>query len=187
MSERDRRIQTPKIGLICLFSALCAAGAMIALPLPFGPVPIVIQNLFVVLSGLLLGPVDGGIAVLLFLLLGALGFPVFSGGRGGLTQFLGPTGGYLFGYLLAAVISGLLARRRGRAGAIAGAIAGFSLILLCGTLGLKLLTNVSWEKALAVGTIPFLLWDGIKCALAALLAIKLGTFTDSLMKKAVHD
>lgn len=183
MRSKKPKASGSRLALICLFSALCAAGAVITIPLPIGPVPIVIQNLFVVLAGLILGPLDGGIAVALFLLLGGLGFPVFSGGRGGLAHFFGPTGGYLIGYLLAAILSGLVARRRGLVLTIAAAVIGFLTILGAGCVGLKLLKGVDWPKAFSLGLIPFILGDAIKCALASLVAIKVGPFADSLLEK----
>jgi len=186
MAQNIQGKAASRIALPALFAALCAAGAFISLPLPGNPVPLVAQNLLVVLSGLLLGPLSGGAAVALFLLLGALGFPVFSGGRGGIALFAGPTGGYLAGYLAGAVLAGLLGRgllgrRRGLGPSIMGSIAGFLAILACGALRLKFLNNVSWAKAAILGILPFLLGDGLKCALAALLAYKLGPFADRLL------
>jgi len=182
----DQRSRLVRISLACLFAALCAAGAFIALPVPISPVPIVVQNLFVVLAGLLLGPLAGGAAVLIFLCLGALGFPVFSGGRGGLAHFAGPTGGYLVGYLAAAVIGGFFARKRGLLRSALGSVLGFALILAFGVLRLKLLKNVDWGKALAAGVIPFLPGDAIKAVVAALVAAKLGPFVDSLAGRNGH-
>ena len=92
-----------------VFAALICAGWMIAIPV--GPIPIVLQNALAVLAGLLLGPVFGGLSVSIFLLAGAAGLPVFSGGNGGLAVFVGPTGGFLIGYLsfiLPALIKNLL-------------------------------------------------------------------------------
>ena len=63
--------------------------------IPVGPIPIVLQNALAVLAGLLLGPLFGGLSVLLFLVAGAVGLPVFSGGSGGFAVFAGPTGGGL--------------------------------------------------------------------------------------------
>jgi biotin transport system substrate-specific component len=173
-----------RLALACLFTALCGAGAFISLPFPGSPVPLVVQNLFVVLAGLLLGPVEGLASVVLFLVLGALGFPVFAGGRGGLAHFAGPTGGYLIGYLAAAVLAGLLARRRGLAGTIAGAAVGFLVILAFGALRLKFLKNVGWGKAAAIGILPFLIGDGIKAVIAVLLSLRLGRLADSLRGEA---
>lgn len=190
MPKNNSRPAAGRIALPPLFAALCAAGAFISLPLPGNPVPLVAQNLLVVLSGLLLGPLSGVLAVALFLLLGALGFPVFSGGRGGIALFAGPTGGYLLGYLAGALIAGLLGRGlpgsgrgrgRGLGPSIAGSAAGFLAILACGALRLRLLNNVSWARAAGLGILPFLPGDGLKCALAAALAWRLGPFADRLL------
>ena len=91
-----------------LFAALTAAGAFLAIPI--GPVPIVLQNFFVFLTGLLLGPRWGSASVAVYLLAGALGLPVFAGGTGGIGRFVGPTGGYLIGYLPAVWVIGWIAQ-----------------------------------------------------------------------------
>jgi len=94
--------------LIALGAASTAVGAFIAIPLPFSPVPIVLQNFFILLIALVLGPRMGTASVALYLLVGALGLPVFAGGKGGFAHFFGPTGGYLAGFLLSAWITGVL-------------------------------------------------------------------------------
>jgi biotin transport system substrate-specific component len=164
--------------LACLFSALCCAGAYISIPI--GPVPLALTNLFAVLGGLLLGPLWGGASVLVYLFIGALGFPVFSGGRGGLAHLAGPTGGYLVGYALAAVLAGCLARRRSWLGSILGSGLGFALVLALGGSFLKLQTGIPWDRAMMVGILPFLPLDAIKATLAAILCRRLGPFTDNL-------
>ena len=83
-----------KMVLASLMAALTAVGSTIFVPI--GPVPIVLTTLFVLLSGLLLGSRWGLASMGLYLLVGAMGMPVFAGGRGGLPHFFGPTGGYLF-------------------------------------------------------------------------------------------
>ena len=80
-----------------LFAALTAVGAYMALPI--GPVPVVMQNLFVFLAGLILGGRWGLASVGIYLLAGAVGMPVFAGGTGGVGRFFGPTGGYLIGWI----------------------------------------------------------------------------------------
>lgn len=147
------------------------------------PIPLILQNLIVVLSGLLLGPLKGTATVLLFLLLGVFGFPVFSGGHGGLAWFAGPTGGYLAGYLLAAPLAGLFASKRRLGYTIIGSVLAFLLILLAGALRLKLLKNIDWSKALLLGVLPFLPGDLIKAGLAAMLSWRLGPFVDSISGK----
>ncbi len=94
--------------MACLFAALISIGAYIAIPIPGTPVPIVLQNMFIILAGFILGPWWGLAAVIFYLMLGAAGLPVFSGGTGGLVKFAGPTGGYLLGYIPAIIVFGLV-------------------------------------------------------------------------------
>ncbi|MDP3176408.1 MAG: biotin transporter BioY, partial [Spirochaetaceae bacterium] len=122
-----------------------------------------------------------GLSVFLFIFVGCLGFPVFSGGKAGIVVLAGPTGGYLAGYLVAAVVAGLISRRRGKALPILGTVAAFLAILAIGVVRLKLLKNVDWDKALSIGVVPFLPGDAIKATLCAILAIRLGPFVDSLL------
>ena len=93
--------------LVALFAAIISAGAFIQIPLP-GGVPVTIQDMLAMLSGMLLGPVYGGLAVLLFLVLGCLGLPVFTGKAGINVILYGPTGGFLICYFVSAVIGGIL-------------------------------------------------------------------------------
>ncbi|MBQ1628805.1 MAG: biotin transporter BioY [Treponema sp.] len=98
---------TKKATVTALFAALVCAGCFIQIPIP-GGIPVTIQDMMAMLCGLLLGPLYGGLAVLMFLILGCFGLPVFTG-KAGLSVILnGPTGGFLIGYLCAAVISGLI-------------------------------------------------------------------------------
>ena len=92
-----------------LFAALIACGAYLAIPIPISPVPIVLQNLFVLLAGLLLGGRWGLASVGIYLLAGAVGLPVFTGGKGGVAHFFGPTGGYLVGFAASVFVAGLIA------------------------------------------------------------------------------
>ncbi len=179
MKSRNARIPA-SAALACLFAALCCAGAYISIPIPVGPVPLALTNLFAVLAGLLLGPLFGAVSTIAYVVIGALGFPVFSGGSGGIVHIVGPTGGYLAGYVLASFLSGLAARRRSPAASALGSVLGFTAILALGVVGLKILNAISWERALAAGVLPFLIGDSIKAVLAAFLAYKLGPFVDSL-------
>ena len=157
--------------LASLFAALTAVGALIALPI--GPVPIVLQNFFVMLMALLLGPRWGLAGMGAYLLAGALGLPVFAGGTSGLARFAGPTGGYLVGYLPCVVLIGWISAR-GHGHRLIDALAmvcGTAALYSCGVAWLKLLTGMSRTKAAAVGVIPFLPGDIAKI-IAAVLVIK---------------
>jgi len=158
--------------MACLFAALISIGAYIAIPIPGTPVPIVLQNMFIILAAFILGPWWGLAAVAFYLVLGAVGMPVFSGGTGGLVKFAGPTGGYLVGYIPAVVAMGLLSRlgkSRWYFNMLAG-IAGMAIVYLFGVARLKAVLHVDWAKALATGLIPFIPGDIAKIAVAGILA-----------------
>ena len=98
--------------LLCaLFAALTAIFSQIMIPLPFTPVPINLALLAVWLCGIVLGAKRGAISILVYILLGAIGVPVFHGFMGGIGVLAGPTGGYIVGYLPAVVIFGFLYNR----------------------------------------------------------------------------
>ncbi|MDR2343051.1 MAG: biotin transporter BioY [Spirochaetaceae bacterium] len=170
------RVSLVRLSLTALFAALTAAGTFISIPLPFTPVPIVLQNMFALLAGLTLGPLLGGAAVGLYLLAGAIGLPVFAGASGGLVHLVGPTGGFLFGYLFSAVLSGLIAgtpvngvKTPSWRLAIA-AFAGMLLVYVPGILQLKAVLGLSWPKALTVGFTPFIAGDAVKTVIAVVSA-----------------
>ncbi len=160
-----------------LFAALIAAGAFIAIPI--GPVPIVLQNLFVLLAGLILGPRWGLASVGLYLLMGACGFPVFAGGTGGMGRLLGPTGGYLLGYIPAVLVTGLISERLGRTrfADAAAMVAGSLIVYGAGVPWLKFATNMAWNKAVLAGMVPFIPGD--------LLKITAGVFAAEIIRKVI--
>ena len=153
-----------------LFAALTAVGAFIAIPI--GPVPIVMQNMFVFLAGLLLGSRWGLASVGVYLLAGACGLPVFAGGLGGIGRFVGPTGGYLIGYLPAVYIIGKISNRKQPQALfdVVAMIGGSAALYSCGIAWLMVLTGMTITKALAVGMVPFLIGDALKIAAAAAIA-----------------
>ncbi len=156
--------------LSSLMAALTAVGAYIYIPI--GPVPVVLTNLFVFLAGLLLGSRWGLTSVAIYLMIGAMGIPVFAGGKGGLVHLLGPTGGYLVGFAVAAWMVGLISER------LRGSIVGDVLSVCVGVLAiygvgvpwLKWMTGLSWSKSVWVGMIPFVVGDMVKAAGAVMLA-----------------
>ncbi|OGP64552.1 MAG: BioY family transporter [Deltaproteobacteria bacterium RBG_13_47_9] len=156
--------------LASLMAALTAVGAYIHVPI--GPVPIVLSTLFVLLSGLLLGSRWGFVSMGLYLLVGAIGMPVFAGGKGGFAHFFGPTGGYLLGYVFSGWITGFISERsRGFfLWDIAAVILGSLVIYGFGVPWLKMVTQMSWPKTFLVGMIPFLIGDAIKATAALVLS-----------------
>jgi biotin transport system substrate-specific component len=164
--------------LCALFAALISAGAFITVPI--GPVPFVLQNFFTLLSGLVLGPFLGAMAVALFIIAGTIGVPVFSnnGSPMGIARLIGPTGGFYLGYLLGAIVAGLVIGfpRQGEKIkvwrlALAVVLGGFT-VYIPGLFRLKFFLG-TWPKTFAAGFFPFLIGDAIKGVVAALIAPRL--------------
>ena len=159
-----------------LMAALTAVAAQFSIPL--GPVPFTLQVLAVILSGLLLGPRYGALAMAIYLLLGAVGAPVFATLSGGLGTLLGQTGGYLISYPIAAALAGMASGTVASAprslGIIAGVLwgwAGLAAIYICGVAWLMLVVGLSLSYSITVGVLPFLPFDLAKVGLAALIAV----------------
>lgn len=163
---------THRLVWTALLAALTGAGAMIAIPVvPFSPVPVTLQTMFVLLAGLILGPRGGAMAMLLYMAAGCLGLPVFAGGKSGIAAFIGPTGGFLIGFLPTAMFCGLAKSDPVRPYWV--------LLLFCAvatamTLGLgmfqlSLVLKISLGKAFAAGVFPFLPGAALKCFAAAFI------------------
>lgn len=179
---------------IAVFAALIAAlGLMPPIPLPFLPVPITAQTLGVMLAGSLLGSRRGGLAVLLFLGLVAIGLPILAGGRGGFGVFLGPSGGFLLAFPLGAFVIGFLFERspQFRRSSITppsppspasfpshplslailfNLIGGVVVIYAIGVPWLAIVANLSLTQA-AIGSAAFLPGDLIKSVIAAIVTV----------------
>jgi biotin transport system substrate-specific component len=171
-------MQLRNLVLASLMAALTSVGAYIHIPL--GPVPIVLQNLFVLLAGLLLGPRWGAASIGVYVLVGACGLPVFAGGKGGLATLAGPTGGYLAGFVMGALVAGWIAHRGPRRVVwdVVAVALGSLVIYACGIPWLKLVTAWSWDKALSVGLAPFVLGDAVKAIVAVMLSKALRPMMD---------
>jgi len=172
--------QASRIGLA--MASVIAPNALLILSakiqVPFWPVPMTMQTLVVVALGLGMGLRLGTAAMLLYLVEGAIGLPVFAGTpeRGiGLAYMAGPTGGYLAGFLLCTIVIGWLSDRglvRNWLSLGVVVLGGHMLILACGALWLASLAG--WQVAWAAGTVPFLFGTVIKSALGILAGPSLG-------------
>jgi len=157
-----------------LFGALTAAGAFIVIPLP--PVPITAQTFFLNLAAVLLGGSLGAVSQFIYVMLGVVGIPVFSGGKAGIGVIFGPTGGYLLGFIIAAFVTGKIAGAKKGAGIfryIFAMLTGMGIIYCLGITQLALVAKISFQKALAIGVLPFIPGDIIKILLAAIISSRL--------------
>jgi len=151
-----------------ILAALMAGGVYVSIPIPGSPVPVVLANLFVLLAGMLLGRKWGLISVGIYLLLGVIGLPVFSGAKGGLAHFAGPTGGYLIGYAVAVFVIGWIVEKGDytiKRDILAGAL-GYLIIFALGVPWLAAHLDISLSEGMAKGMIPFIPGAIIKLIIA---------------------
>lgn len=181
MSRSSSAFSTREIAFIALFVALITVCAWISIPFA---VPFTLQTFAIFAALGLLGGKRATIAVAVYLLLGAIGLPVFAGFTGGIGRLAGATGGYLVGFLLSAIIGGWILHRFGRSTPvlILAMIAGLAVCYVFGTAWFMILYArttgpVGLTTVLGWCVIPFLLPDAAKIALAVLLTRRLEKYT----------
>lgn len=164
-----------------LFAALIIVGAYIKVPVP--PVPFTLQTLFVVLAGLTLGPKYGGLSVLVYMLLGLAGLPVFAGGSGGIGSVVMPTFGYIIGFAAGAVLSGMIANSGSYPRLLGAAFAAMGVIYFFGMVYYYLMKVFYMGAEVEIKNFIFSFFiltapkDIVTCFIAAALAKRLRKFT----------
>lgn len=173
------KISTKEMVLASLFTALTAIGAFLSIPV--GSVPITLQSLFVILSGLLLGPKLGALSQLVYVLLGLLGVRIFAGFSGGPQSVFSPSFGFLIGFIFAASIVGLIAHSNDSISftrIFVASLVGTFVIYLFGVPYMYMIINhvmgksISFATALKTGCIIFLPGDTLKAIVSSLIASK---------------
>lgn len=175
-----------KLVLAGVFAAVAAVCSWISIPLPFTQVPINLAILGVLLAGGLLGSKYGTLSLIIYILLGAVGVPVFAGFGAGLGTLVGPTGGYIVGYVLCAAVAGL-----GASSSAASKISkhpslrlaafmalGVATCYTFGTIWYVLLMKTSLWVGLISCVFPFIPFDAFKIAVAVLLVTRLRKVID---------
>jgi len=161
-----------------LFAAILCVSAFITIPLGFTPIPLTMQVLAVAVTAAVLGGKRGAIAVLIYVLLGCFGLPVFSGMKGGLGVVAGATGGFIWGFIPQAFVAGIICDKVfavGKGGkkiamAIAALFLGLCILYACGTVQFMHVANMGLGAALGAAVLPFVPFDIFKLAVAAVIA-----------------
>ncbi len=166
MTETMRsRLSVRKMAVTAVMAAvICVLGP---LSIPIGPVPVSLTNLAIYIAVYVLGAFQGTLSLLIYLLIGLAGLPVFSGFAGGPEKLFGPTGGYLIGFIPLAVISGLLVERYAEKRLISffALVLGTAVCYAFGTLWLSYQSGLDLRAALFAGVIPFIPVDLVKVVL----------------------
>ncbi|MBQ1458564.1 biotin transporter BioY [Butyrivibrio fibrisolvens] len=171
-----KKFTVKTIVLCAMFAALCCATAPISIPLP-GGVPITLQTAAVFLAALLLGPLYGFVAVLVYVLLGAVGLPVFAGFSGGIGSLVGMSGGFIMSWPFAALLAGFIYFKFGRnkkgvvkyAEMIVAMLLGSVVIYVVGLTQFIFLTKMSIQASLLACMVPFIPGDLLKMVLVAII------------------
>ena len=160
-------------------AVLCILGP---LTIPIGPVPVSLAPLAILLSVYILGTFKGTMSVILYLLVGAFGLPVFSGFQGGFAKIAGPTGGFLLGYIFLALTAGIFIEKfyDRLIPQFLGMCLGLAALYFFGTVWLVCGAGMGFMEALMVGVVPFVLIDLVKMA----FAVFLGRAVNSRLDKA---
>ena len=169
MSEAltKRKLAVREITFIGVITAMICVVAPFSIPI--GTVPVALANFVIMLGIYVLGIRDSLISCVLYLTLGAIGLPVFSGGSGGFAKLVGPTGGYLIGYLAFIGVAGLFICRLSKGNRFLdflGLVLGTAVLYLFGTAWLAIEAKLTFSQALLAGVVPFIPFDLAKTALA---------------------
>lgn len=151
---------------------ICVIGP---LAIPIGPVPISCTNLVIYFALYVLGSKRGAISCIVYIIIGAVGLPVFSSFTGGLSKLVGPTGGYIVGFIFMALIAGFFIDKYTEKWYLClfGMIVGTAACYMLGSLWLSYEAHISIKSAIYVGVVPFVAEDILKMAVAAFIGPKI--------------
>ena len=158
--------------------ALCSQGIALLvvcswISIPFGPVPFTLQTFALVFILVLFKPKEAIFCVLVYLLAGFIGLPVFAGFRGGIATCLGPTGGFLWGFAIAIVITSFIAAMSEKLQVKLLSAALFMLIsYICGLVQFAFVTGTTFVEAFFVSIVPFVIFDALKLFVGCIAALK---------------
>lgn len=178
----SNREKITNIVMVGVFAAVLAVLSQISFPLPSG-IPVTLQTFAVALCGYALGCKRGTLAVLVYIVLGAVGLPVFANFSGGFGSLVGLAGGYIYGFLPMAALCGLGTKMPHRVLAVVLGVAGLAACHLCGTIQFGIIScNGPWA-AFLVASVPYLVKDIVSVAAAYGVATALSF---ALKKSGIH-
>lgn len=170
----SKTFSVQKMAIIALMTAVLCILAPISIPVFISPVPISLGVLAIYLTAYVLSPLDATISVIIFILLGTFGLPVFSGYSGGLSKLVGPTGGYIIGFLFTVYISSLFIHmKKGIIFDVIGMISGLALCYILGTIWFSYQQGKGFIASLLLCVVPFLIGDAVKIIVAVILGTQI--------------
>ena len=168
----EKRVSTRSIVITGMFAAVIAVLAQVALPMPSG-VPVTVQTFAIALTGVVLGATLGMAAAGVYILLGAVGVPVFSGFAGGLGILFGKSGGFIWGFLFLALLCGLGCQIKNKVVGWGLGIVGLAVCHLLGIFQFMVLMKMGFAESALLVSVPFLIKDVVSVAFAFVLGLQI--------------
>lgn len=171
----NRKLKTQTLTKIALCVAILCVASFLIIPLPFTPIVISLHTIVVNMIGLILKPKEAGLTILMYLLMGLIGLPVFSGGTSGPGKLFGPTGGFYFGFLFAVIAISLLRGKKNSFPRYCAVLitVGMPIQHICAIFVMCMHNGGNMEVAFATISLPFILGDIIKCVMASMVGVAL--------------
>ena len=171
----SQKWKTREMTKMALCVAILCVTSFLVVPLPFTPIVISLHTIAVNIIGLILSPMQAGSTVLIYLLMGLVGLPVFSAGTAGPGKLFGPTGGYYFGFLFAAIAISMLRGKKisMKRYTIVSILAGIPIQHLCAIIVMCLHNGGNVAVAFATVSLPFILVDILKCVMSSMVSVSL--------------
>ena len=175
MSAKNKQLNIASMTKIALLTALLCVSSYFVIPLPFTPSVLSMHTIMVNIIGLILKPSEAIYTILIYLLMGVIGIPVFSGGSAGVGKLFGATGGFYFGFLFAVMAISLCKGKKRRLFRYIVVTVGLGLPIqhICAVLFMCFHNGFQVKSAIITISLPFLFGDMIKCIMASILGVKM--------------
>ena len=171
----NSNLKTRDLTMMAICVAFCCVTAYISFPLPFTPGMVTAVTIAMSITAFLLTPKQTFIVILVYILLGAIGLPVFAGGASGTSRLIGATGGFYFAWLIAYP---LVSKFKGKHPdvkkyTLIDIICSMPITYLGGMISLVIFMEIDFFKAFMIGALPYIIGDSLKCFFAAFLAVRI--------------
>ncbi len=168
------KIATKEIVCVGMFAAILAVLSQISLPMPSG-VPVTLQTFAVALTGVVLAWKLGTVSTLIYILLGAVGVPVFSGFSGGVQVLVNYTGGFIWGFIVMALLCGIGIQRKNKVLGMALGLAGLAVCHLFGVIQFMVVLKMGFAESFLLASMPYIIKDVISVVLAYIVGSQIRT------------
>ena len=174
---KARKISVNDLCMMGIFTAVIAVMSQIMIPMPYG-VPMTLQTLAIPMAGIMLGSKKGTLATIIYMLVGAVGVPVFAGFAGGLGIVFGPTGGFIMSFPILAFAAGIGAEKNNKWSIWIGLVAGVIINYICGVIYFSLYTSNDLITSFTACVLLFIPTDIVKIITAGMLCTKIRRLSD---------